>query len=80
MDFHWRGSIHLAMILPDYVVFNKTTHQYMRSDCSWIIEYSQIPVGFPWAMYHLCLLISCVVLRNLNEVIELSAKIGIRPS
>jgi len=74
-----RGSICLAMFLPDHVVLNKTTHYHMRSDCSWIAEYSQMLVGIAWAMHQLCLLISCIILHNLNEFIKLLTEIGVRP-
>ena len=74
-----RWSIRLTMFLPDCVVLDKTSHNHMRSYCSWVAEYSQIPAGFAWEMYQPCLLISCVVLRNLNEFIKLSTDIGIYP-
>ena len=66
------------MFLSDRVVLNKITHYHMRSNCSWVAEYSQILADSAWAMHQLCFIISCVVLRNLNEFIKLSTEIGVR--
>ena len=62
-----------------FLVINETTHQHLRSNCNYVIEYSQILTGFVWARYPLCLLIWCVVFRNFNELIMFSTEIIVRP-
>jgi hypothetical protein len=52
----------------------------MWSDYSWVAEYRQILAGFCMgSVYPPSLLISYVVLHNLNECIKLSTKIGVGP-
>jgi hypothetical protein len=70
----------LAMIRPDHVILNKSTHQHMQSDCSCVGEYSHILACFAWARYPLCLLISCIFFRSLNYFIKFSMEIDIDPS
>ena len=71
-------SFHKEAFVPKVNYLNKITHYHMQSDCSWVTEYSQILADSAWAMHQLCLIISCVVLRNLNEFIKLSTEIGVR--
>ena len=69
-----------TMFIPDHIVVYKTTNQHMRSNYSCVAELSQIFAGFAWAMYYLCLLNYCMIFRSLNEFVNFSTKICIRPS
>ena len=74
-----RGSI-LVIILLDHVVLDKITYQHMQSDYICVTEYSHILTDFAWASYPLYLLISCMILRSLNEFIKFCKEIDLRPS
>ena len=69
-----RGAFSPWYIQIIYIVFNKTTHQHMRSYSSYVAKYSRILAGFTWARYQLCLLISCMVLRSLNALLSSARK------